>query len=210
MFRSVDAHYLHFVKLVQTVESAHILTVTSGFAAEAGRIGTTLDGEFFLVEYLVAENVGYRHLGSRYEVEIVQVGMIHLAFLIGQLSCAIARSLIDDKRGLYLQIACFACFFKEKSFKGTLETGHLAKINGESGSRDFHAQVEIHKIVFLQKIPMAECIGRQFRFLSALFHDNVVARILTFGHVLMGNIGDGAELFHQFFFRFFLFFFQLI
>ena len=90
MLRRVDAHDLHLVELVQAVEAAHVLAVRSGLATEASRISATLDRQVFLVEDLIAEEVCHRHLGGRNEEEVVEVGMIHLAFLVGQLSRAVA------------------------------------------------------------------------------------------------------------------------
>ena len=94
MLGSVDAHNLNLRELVQTVESAHVLSVAAGFAAEALSVGTVLDRQLFLVENHVAVDISHRHLGSRDKIEIVEVAVIHLPLLVGELAGAISRSLI--------------------------------------------------------------------------------------------------------------------
>ena len=67
----VDAHYFHLVKLMQSVQSAHVFSIATGFAAEAGRVGAALDRQALLIENDVSEDVGYRYLGSRNQIQIV-------------------------------------------------------------------------------------------------------------------------------------------
>ena len=79
----------NLVELVQTVQSAHILTVRACLAAETGRISTAFDREIFFVKNLVSENIGYGNLGCRYQEKVVEVGMIHVSLLVRKLSGAV-------------------------------------------------------------------------------------------------------------------------
>ena len=54
--------------------------------------------------------------------------MIHLAFLVGQLACAISAGLVDHIGRLYLHVARLASLIQEESFQRTLEACHLAYV----------------------------------------------------------------------------------
>ena len=90
MLRFVDAHNLHLVKLMQTVQSAHILAVRASLATKASGISAILYGQVLLVKYYVAEDICHRDFGRRNKIEIVKIAVIHLSLLVGQLSCTIA------------------------------------------------------------------------------------------------------------------------
>ena len=108
VLRRVDADDLDLVKLVETVETAHVLAIAAGLATEAGGIGAALDGKLVLLDDLVAEEVGHRHLGGGDQVEVVEVGMVHLALLVGELARAQSAGLIDHEGRLHLGIARLA------------------------------------------------------------------------------------------------------
>ena len=149
VFWLVYAHNLDLVKLVQTVQTAHVLAIAACLATEASRVGTTLDGEVFLVQNLIAEDVGHRHLCCRDEVEVVKVAMIHLALLVGELSCAVARCFVHHERRLHLKVSALACLIKEECLKSALETCHLTDVKRESGTCDLYTQVKVDEAPFL-------------------------------------------------------------
>ena len=60
----LDDHDFNLVKLVQTVETAHILAVGAGLTTETGGVGAILHREVALLEDNVAVDVGHRHLGG--------------------------------------------------------------------------------------------------------------------------------------------------
>ena len=90
VFGLVDAHDFHFRELMQAIQSTHVLAIAACFTTEALCVGTVLDGQLALVENHVAVDVRHRNLSSRDKVEVINLAMIHLAFLVGQLSCAVA------------------------------------------------------------------------------------------------------------------------
>ncbi len=194
MLRRIDAHNLDLVELVQAVESAHVLTVAAGLTTETGGVGATLDRQVLLVENLVAEDVGHRYLSRRNEVEVVEVGMIHLALLVGQLTRAVARGGIDDIRRLNLNITGLAGLIEEEGLKGTLEAGHLTDVDGEAGTGNLHTEVEVDEVELLQQIPVAECVLRKVGHDAAFLDDDIAGGILALGHLVVGDIGDFEQL----------------
>ena len=193
VLRGVDAYDLHLVELMQAVQAAHVLAVRAGLAAEAGRVGAALDGQVLLVEDHVAVDVGDRHLSRRDEVEVVKVGVVHLALLVGQLAGAQSAGLIHHVGRLYLQVAGLAGLIEEESLQRALEAGHLADIYWEAGAGDLHAEVEVHEVVFLQQVPVAQGVRTQLGLHAAFFHYHVVGCVLTLGHVIIGDVRDGEE-----------------
>ena len=91
MFRRIDAYQLDLRKLMQAVQATHVFPVGTGFATEALRVGTVLYRELFLVEDDVAVDIGYRDFGRRYQIQIIDFAMIHLPFLVGELTGTITR-----------------------------------------------------------------------------------------------------------------------
>ena len=190
MTRLVDAYNLYLVKLMQTVQTTNILTVAASLAAETSRVSTTLDRQILLVEDHIAEDVGDRNLSSRDEEQVVEVGMIHLTFLVRQLTCTQTRSLVDNVRRLYLQVSALACLVEEESLQSALEAGHLADIYREACTGNLHTQVEVYQVVLLQQVPVAECVRTQIRFLAAFLYHYVVCCILTLRHLVARYVRD--------------------
>ena len=153
-----------------------------------------LDGQVFLVKNLVAEDIGHGDFCCRYQEKVVKIGMIHLPFLVRKLTCAQARSFIDNIRRLDFYIARLACFIKEESFECTLETCHFADIYWETCPRNLHPEVEVYEIIFLQQVPMAEGIIAQLRHVSDIFFDNnIAACIFAFRDSVVWNVWNVKE-----------------
>ena len=152
----VDTDNLNLGELVQAVQAAHILAVAACLATEALRVGAVLDGEFLLVEDDIAVDVRDRHLGGGDEVEVIDLGVVHLSFFVWQLACAVAAGSIHDCRRHDLGVAGLVGFGEEEVDEGALQLGSLADIDGEAGAGDLHAQVEVDEIVFLGEFPVGE------------------------------------------------------
>ena len=86
VLRLLDPDDLNLVELMESVESAHVLTVGTGLAAEAGSVGCHLLGHLVALEYDIPEYVGHRDLCCRYKVEIIQADMVHLSLLVRKLA----------------------------------------------------------------------------------------------------------------------------
>ena len=84
----VNAYDLNLVKLMQSVQTTYILTVTTCLTTETSRISATLDRQILLVKNLIPEDIRHRNLSRRDKIEVVKVGMIHLTFLVWKLSSA--------------------------------------------------------------------------------------------------------------------------
>ena len=75
---------------MQTVQSAHILSVATCLSAEALCISAVLDGQILLVENHITVDIRYGHLCSGNQVEVIYLAVIHLSFLVRQLTCSIS------------------------------------------------------------------------------------------------------------------------
>ena len=65
--------------------------------------------------------------------------MIHLALLVGQLSCAVPRSLVHHEGWLYLNVTGLPGLVEEELYQRALQTGALAYVEGETGAGDLNA-----------------------------------------------------------------------
>ena len=193
MLGLIDTHEFHLIKLMQTIQSPHILAITAGLATKASRISAALDRQIFLIENLIAENIRDRHFGRRNQIEIIHLGMIHLPLFIRQLPRSITRSLVYHKRRLYLQIARLACLIQEECFQRTLQARHLTDIHRKTRTGDLNAEIKINQIIFLTQIPVTQGIGRKLRNHAALFHHHIARSIAPLRHLVIGNIGNRAE-----------------
>ena len=176
----LDDDNLHLGELVQTVETADILAVAAGLAAEALAVADALDGELLGVDHLAAEDIRYRHLSGGDHVETVERDGVHLALLVGQLTGAETRGLVDHQRRLDFDEASIGGLIEEEVDEGALQAGTFAFIEGESGTGNLVAEFEVDDVVFGAEIPMGQCIGRQVRFYAILSHHHVVG--LTLAH----------------------------
>ena len=87
VLRQCELHDLNLIELVQTVKTANILTIRACLTTEARGISCELYRELLLVEDYIAIDIGYRHLGSWNEVEVVGCSVVHLTLLIRKLTC---------------------------------------------------------------------------------------------------------------------------
>lgn len=179
---------------MQAVQTAHVLAVGAGLAAEAGSVGGHPHGEVPAVENHVAVDVRNGHLGRRHEVEVVGRGVVHLPLLVGQLARAEARSLVDHHRRLHFEVAGLRVAVEEIVDQRTLQTGALAFVDGESGAGEFHAEVEVDDVVFACQLPVGQRVLGQRRVAFDELHDEVVRRGLPFGHDVRGKVGQRDDL----------------
>ncbi len=187
------AYDLYLVELMQTVEATHVLAIAACLAAEACRVSAILDRELVGRYDYIAVKVSHRNLGGRNEVELVEIHKVHLAFFVGKLACAVARSLVDNVRGLHLEVACSRSLVEEELNESALKLGALAEINGESGAGDLYAEVEVDEVVFLGEIPVGEGVGAEIGHGAAGEFHYIVGGSLAFGYSLAGNVGDIEE-----------------
>ena len=68
MFRLVNAYQFYFGKFVQTIQTAHIFTVRSGFATETLRVSAVFDRKLFLFQNHVAIDICYRYFSCWNEI----------------------------------------------------------------------------------------------------------------------------------------------
>ena len=192
---------------MQTVQSTNILTIGTSLTTEALRIGTILDRQLCLVQYHVAIDIGYRNLSSGDEVEIVNLAMIHLSFLVRQLTRAVAGSCIHHRRRHNLGIATLTGLVEEEVDERTLQAGTLSDIDGESSSRNLNTQIEVYQIIFLGQFPVGQGILdtqlgvdvpvahriMSVTLLQVRLHHVVVGSLFALRHFVIGNVGNLAK-----------------
>ena len=188
VFRLFDAHDFHLVELVQAVQSPHILAITAGFAAEASAIGTIFFRQCVARYNHIAVDVGNGHFGSGNQVEVIHLAVIHLSFLVGQLTGAKPGGFVHHVRRLNFGVAGFVRLIEEELNERPLQACALADIYRESGAGDFHAQVKIDKVVFLRQIPVRERVIAKFRHIASGFFHHIIVGSFAFGHPFVGHI----------------------
>ena len=193
LFGKAQLYDLHLVELVQTVQSAHILAVRPGFAAETGGVGGHLHRKILLVENHVAVDVRHGHFGRRNEVEVVRRGVVHLSLLVGQLSRAEAGGFIDHDRRLHFQIPGPRVAVEEEVDERTLQPGALSLINGEPRAGELYAQVEVDDVVFAGQLPVGQRVFGQLRIAFDQFHNQIVFRRFAFGHDVGREVRQGDD-----------------
>ena len=189
IFGLLDTYDLDLVELVQTVEAAYVLAVRSGLAAEAGRLGAVLDRKLVGRQDHVAVEVSDRHLGGGDQVEVVERHDIHLGLLVGELPCAVTRSLVDHVGRLHLEITGLRGLVEEELDQRALELGSLAEIYREAGTGDLDAELEVDQVVLFGQFPMGKGVGRQVGHRAAGLLDHIVGGSLAFGHHVAGHVG---------------------
>ena len=209
---SVNAHDLHLGELVQTVQSAHVLAVRTGFATEALGVGTVLDGQFLLVQDDIAVDVRYGHLCRGNQVEVVQSAMVHLSLLVGQLACTVSAGGIHHGGRHHLLVSALACLVQEEVYQSTLESCTQATVHGEAGTGNLHAQVKVYQVVLLAQfpvgeeclvvigvgIPVAHLVHTRDALLQVGLHHPVVLGAGTLWHLVVWYVGYLAEFRCQF------------
>ena len=198
VFGSIDAHNLNLWELMEAVQTANILTIRTCFAAETLCVSTVLDGQFLFVENHITIDICHGHFCRRNQVEVISCAVIHLAFLVGQLTCAVTRSSIYHRGGHYFGVTRLACFVKEEVNQRALQLCALTDINGETCTCNLHTEVKVDEVVLLCEFPVREHI----RIGSSCFvnggttclHHHIIFCRTTFGHFSIGQVGDGIEL----------------
>ena len=120
--------------------------------------------------------------------------MVHLSLLVGQLSRAESRRLVDHHGRFNLLVARAGVVVEEVVDQRTLQAGALALVNGKSRSGEFYAQVEIDDVVFLGQLPVRQRLGRQRRVVLHEFHHQIVLGRGSFGNDLGGEVGQQYDL----------------
>ena len=124
---------------MQAVQSAYVLTVAAGLAAEALGVGAHLDGQLLFIDDHVAVEVRYRYLCCRDQIQVVHLAVVHLTLLVGQLSRAVSAGSIHYRRRHDLRITGFGGFGEEEVDECALQSCSLTDIDGETGTRDLDA-----------------------------------------------------------------------
>ena len=119
--------------------------------------------------------------------------MVHLPLLVGELSCAVARVLIDHIGGLYLQVTCRTGVVEEEVDEGTLESCTIALVDGEARTGDLHTELEVDEVIALGELPVWSCIRREVGHSSPRLDADVVLGCRALGDDLVGEVRDEEE-----------------
>ena len=144
---------------MQTVQAANVLTIASCLATETLCVGAVLYRQIFLVEDDVTIDIRNRYFSRRNQIEIIHLAVVHLTFLVGQLTCTITRSLVHYRWRHDLCIASLTSLIEEEVNQRALQTGSLADIDGEAGTRNLHTEVKVDEIIFLGEFPVGQGIS---------------------------------------------------
>ena len=194
----LDDDDFHLRELVQAVQSADILAVAAGLAAETLAVTHALDGQLLGVDHLATEDISDGYLSGGNHIEAVEGDGIHLALLVGQLAGAETRSLVDHQRRLNLQEAGVGGLVEEEVDEGALEAGTLALVEGKAGASHLVSQLKVDDIVLGAEVPVGKRVGGQVRLMAELGHHHVVGLALAAGHGDMGGVGQRDELLVEF------------
>ena len=198
IFRLLDSDDLDLVELMQAVESAHVLAVGSGLAAEAGSIGGQLLRKLVVIQNHVAEDVGDRHLSGGHEVEIVETDIVHLRLLVRELAGAETGSGVHHHGGLGLLISGLGILVEEEVDESPLQTCALSFIYREACAGDLHAEVEVDDVVFLCKFPVRKRAFGEFDLGAAFLDNQIVGCVLSFGDETARGVRQEHELILKF------------
>ena len=119
--------------------------------------------------------------------------MIHLPFLVGELTGAIARSGVHHRRRHDFRIAGIACLVEEEVNQRALQAGTPSFVNREACARYLHTQVEVYQVVFLSQLPVRQGILRQLSLHAAHLFHHIVCGSCALRHFFIRDIGDGIE-----------------
>ena len=122
--------------------------IATCFSSETRSISGTTDREIRFGENHIAEDIRYRHLGSRNQVEVIELYMVHLSFLVRELTGTIARIFIDHMRYLKLLVTCGGILVQEVGDQGSLQLCSLTLVYRESCSGELHPEFEVDNIIF--------------------------------------------------------------
>ena len=139
---------------MQAVKSAYILAVRAGLAAEALGVSAVLYWQLLLIQDNIAVDVGYGNLGCRNQIEVINLTVVHLALLVGQLSCAVTRCGVNYGRRHDLSVTGLVSLGQEEIDECALQLCTFSYIYGESCACYLYTQVKVNQVVLLGQFPM--------------------------------------------------------
>ena len=100
--------------------------VLSDLSPEGGQVGGELEGEVFLGEDLVLEQVGHGDLGGGVEPQVVPLQPVHVVLEVGVLSGSGDGCGVDDHGGEHLGVTLLLVHVEEEGDERPLEPGSVA------------------------------------------------------------------------------------
>ena len=173
---------------MEAVQTTHILTIRPSFAAEAGRVSGVAYGQILLLEDDVTIDIRHRHLSRGDEIEVVHRSVVHLPFLVGELTRAVARVFVDDVGRLYLEVTSFTSIVEEEVDECALQASSITLIDGEASTRDLHTQLEVNEVIVLRQLPVGLGGSIKCGHLATSLDADVVLSRSAFGHDVGGEV----------------------
>src|SRR5664280_2558560 len=158
---------LDFIKLMKPVKSSDMSSPGACFPPEAWCICHIFNGKFFSIKNHIPLNIGNGNFSSGNEIEVIDIGMIHLPLLIWQLPRTKARILIYHYRWHNLQVTSFFSFIEKEIDQSSFQPGSFAFINRESGACQLNPKVKVNDVIFFNQVPVGKSRFRQYWNLSA-------------------------------------------
>ena len=183
----------HLVELVESVQAADFFSVAAGLPTKAGGVPADFLGQIRRLQHHVAVDVGQGDLRGGDHVQVVLLHVVHLAFLVRELSCAVAGVGVDHVGWDEFRVAGVVGFLQEKADEAPLQFGALALVEGEPGAGDLGPEVEVDEVVFLGEVPMGLGGPSGGLGLRAAEHFHVVVGSFAFSHEVAGGVGERHE-----------------
>ncbi len=139
-------------------ESAHILSVRSGFAPEARRVRRVAKRKLAAVQNLLAMQVGQRHFGGGHQIEIpLPCNLEQILLELGQLAGAGQRRRVRHERRLDLDVLVFARVKVEHEVdERAREARAGAAEHGESRAGNARGALEIQNAERRAQVPVRQ------------------------------------------------------
>jgi hypothetical protein len=185
---------LDLVELVQPVQPPDVLSVTARLPPETGRVGASQDRKLRLVEDLVAEEIGQRHLRGRDREQAVGRRLVHLALLVGKLAGGRRARRIHEDRRVHLGISGQSVLLQKETHEGAHEARRVPHVERKSRSRDLGAAREIEQALESGDLPVRDGVRRRRPRVAVCRMDDIVVRPRPFRNARVRQIRKRKHL----------------
>ena len=172
-------------------QPAHVLSIGSGLAAEAGGVGGETKGKLLALEDLPGAQVRQRNLGRGDQMKVVPFDVKQVVSEPGKLPGSEQSSGVDEERRDHLQVTMLARVQVEhEADQGALQQRARSAYHGEAGAADLCRSLEVEDAKLLPQLDMMARSESKAPWLPPDAHDLVVGAVLPDRHARMRNVGD--------------------
>ena len=161
---------------MQSVEPANILAVAPRLAAETGRVGTAVDRQRALVDDFIAKEIRQRHLRGRHRIQMIRRRLIHLPFLVRQLSRRRRTRRIHENRRIHLGVTGLHVFIQKEVQQRPHDARTVTDIKREACSRHLRPSRKIEEPFEARDLPVRQRTRRHRRHVAIRRVDHILLR----------------------------------